>query len=171
MSRWCDHVACTKDLLDWFLWAVDQDEPHYAVAEITDHVYQHRGRILRHDSNHVWEGVHRVLTGDDSDDLDFDAGDYPLRLAVHGGEWLLGGPRTMSLVKANELPDLVAALDEIDQPWVVEQLLALQELSPGDADAEVYAEADRTWHELDALRKFYHKANAARLPVICTISH
>lgn len=171
MSRWCDHVACTKDLLDWFLWAARQDEPTAAVGEIIGHVYKREG-VLRHECNHLWEGVHRVLTDDDSADLDFDAGDHPLRLCIHGGEWLLEGQRTMTLIEADEVPALAEALRAIDQAWVVDRLAAMQQrTSPRYDRWNVQEYGEDTWYQIEALREFYEAAARAKLPVICTISH
>jgi hypothetical protein len=171
MSRQCDHVACTKDLLDWFHWAVEQDEPEDAVRLILLAV-ERRKDVLRKESDPVWVGVHRVLTEDDSDDLDFDAGDYPLRLCIHGGDWLHGGRRTVSLVEADELPELVEALRAIEQPWVVDRLLAMQRrLSPRFDSWDMHDFGEGVWYEIECLREFYEKAAAAKLPVICTISH
>jgi Domain of unknown function (DUF1877) len=169
MSRWCDHIACTKDLHDWFLWAVEQEDTYDEIGQITNYVYGRKKKILRHEVNHFWEDIHRCLTDDISRGLDFDSGDYPLCLCIHG-ELLLAGPRTVSLITPAEVADLVPALREIDDFWITNKL---QELH---SQARWFARLDddyivEVWWEFQELRKFYEKALKSGLPVACTISH
>ena len=173
MSRYCDHYACTKELLDRFLTAArDDDHPGMAVDELVNDLYPCTG-LLHHEINHNWEDVHRCLTFDADEDLDFDCGDEPLMLCIHGGEWLLGGGRTMTLVRAVSCPRCA-------RRWTAGQGL----LPPDDAGAAQpkawgvtptrsgpRRRSRPSWDDFCSLREFYHKANAARLPVICTISH
>src|SRR5262245_26805586 len=110
MSRYCDHYACRKDLLDRFLFAVKDK----SVNELMNELYPNRG-LIHHEINHNWEDIHRCLTDDTTANMNFKRGSYPLRLCIHGGKWLMGGPGTMTLVRADELPALCAALKEIDR--------------------------------------------------------
>jgi hypothetical protein len=78
----------------------------------------------------------------------------------------------VTLVEADELPELVTALSEIDQPWVVSKLLAMQQrLSPRYDNWDMHEYGDEVWWEIEELLKFYKKAAKAKLPVVCTISH
>jgi Domain of unknown function (DUF1877) len=172
MSSYCDHYACTKDLLDRFLVAAEADDPDEALAELEDELYGKRD-VMHNEINFKWEDIHRCLTDDVSDDLDFYSGDYPLRLCIHGGEWRIEDPpgsHTMTLVKADELPALCKALKPIDREWLKQKLLDMQ----GEVPRYTHLEdefIDDVWEEFDSLRKFYEKAKKAGLAVICTISH
>jgi hypothetical protein len=66
----------------------------------------------------------------------------------------------------------VPALRSVDQPWFYRKLLWLQ------SEAPLYRSVDITdqyvasvWDDFRTLRDFYEQAAAARLPVLCTISH
>jgi hypothetical protein len=167
MSRWCDWYACPKDLLDRFFYAAEVTDVHgdgladEAVAELLNELYPVRRTLLHHNINHTWEEIHRVLTDDFTPHLDFDRGQYPLRLCIHGGEWLLVGRRTMTLVAADEVPALCRALEAIDEGWMREKLRGCGRSSW----------LRRVWEEFCPLREFYLKVEKANLPVICTISH
>lgn len=169
MSRWCDHIACTKDLHDWFLWAVEQEDACEAVGEITNYVYSRKKKVLRHEVNHFWEDIHRCLTDDTNADPDFYTGDYPLRLCIHG-DLLLDRERTVSLITHAEVADLVPALCEIDRDWLANKMRELQ------GEVQRFANLDEehidiAWDVFKDLCKFYEKALKAKLPVVCTISH
>jgi hypothetical protein len=171
MSRWCHHYACTKELLDRFLFAIADEDPEEGVGELLSDLYPVRDSLLYHESNHIWEEIHRALTDDFTEDLDFDSGEYPLRLCIHGGEWLLGGGQTMTLVDADDIPDLCRALEDIDEEWLRPKLLALQGRVRAYTGWRMTEEwlAD-VWNEFCSLRGFFQKAEKTGLPVICTIS-
>jgi hypothetical protein len=169
MSRWCDHYAVTKDLADRFLFAGFQGTA--TVVELTDELHE-SGEGLRHEMNHTWEEIHRCLTDDLSDDLDFESGDYPLQLAIHGGEWLLSGQRTATLILADQVAELVLALRALDQPWFYRKLLWLKEEAPPYQAVDITDQyVGCVWDDFRALRDFYEQAAAAGLSVLCTISH
>jgi hypothetical protein len=173
MSRYCDHFACTKELLDCFLTAAgDEDDPVSAVDELVNGLYPYHG-ILHHEINHNWEDIHRALTFDASEEIDFDEGDDPLRLCVHGGDWLVGGARTMTLVHAHELPALCEALDGIDEDFFRRTMRELRAEGVSRYADEKWTEekVEVVWWDFRSLREFFHKVAKAGLPVICTISH
>jgi Domain of unknown function (DUF1877) len=169
MSSYCDHYACPKDLLDRFLGALEEDDPREAVGELTDELYNQK-KILHNEINFKWEDIHRCLTGDVTGNLNFNKGEYPLKLCIHGGEWLMGGPRTMTLVRADQLPDLCAALKPIDSDWLRDKMAGMARKVGRYANLDDEF-VEIVWEEFDALRKFYEKAKKRKLPVICTISH
>ena len=72
----------------------------------------------------TWEPIHRCLTGDlgGAGELDFDAGDYPLKLCVLGGDQLLEeGYRTASVKRVIEVRDIATALAGISPEWFRER--------------------------------------------------
>lgn len=175
MSRYCDHFACTKDLLDRFLTAArSPEEPGRAVNELVNGLYPYRG-LLHHQINHFWEDIHRCLTFDFTDSMDFEWGDHPLMLCIHGGEWFDFGRhyQTMTLLNADELPDLCAALETIDESFFRRTMRELGAEGVGRyaEDTRIDSHAETVFGDFRSLREFYKKANAAQLPVICTISH
>jgi hypothetical protein len=170
MSRFCDHFACTKDLLDWFLWAAEQENPDHALVAVTNHLYRDP-RVLCHEGKPAWEGVHRALTDDDSFGVSLDRGEYPLRLCIHGGRPLWRGIRTVALVEASQVPDLVAALRSIDRAWVLGRFLAMQRRrAPAFDRWDMHDYSAEVWREIESLLAFFLKAAQARLPVVCTTS-
>jgi hypothetical protein len=173
MSRWCVHYACTKEILDHVLFVLDQDADEDYDALYEDVLRDIPNSLPRYGVDKLWEDVHRCLTGDASDFLDFDEGIYPLKLCIHGGRWLREPPESVALVHAEQVPDLHRALEAIDRESVRQRLLALEEAGVewyrerGSEDQEV----ETVWGEIQEYVRFYGAAEKAGLSVICTISH
>lgn len=173
MSRWCVWYACTKDVVDHARFVLENEE----VVEddpLHEEVLRHFPESLPHYAiNHAWDEIHRCLTGDVTDWMDFDSGDYPLKLCVHGGESLRDATDSVTLVDAEEIPPLCRALAGIERDWMKERLLALpaSELSWYRGRRMDDDDVEDVWSEFCALRRFYLEAERLKLPVICTISH
>jgi hypothetical protein len=175
MSRYCDHYACPKELLDRFLTAAAEDRRGGAVGELVNDLYPNHG-LLHNEINHKWEDIHRCLTFDTGEGLDFECGEEPLSLCIHGGEWLVRvgrSYRTVTLLRAEQLPALCEALDGIDEDFFRRTMRELRDEGVSRYADEGWTEqnVEVVWMDFRSLRDFYHKANAVRLPVICTISH
>src|SRR5207244_1104182 len=83
---------------------------------------------LHVDMDKAWEPIHRCLTGDDgaAHHLDFEAGEYPLNLAILGGEQLLEeGYRSAALIPAADVPAVADALAGVERDWFRERFFAL----------------------------------------------
>jgi hypothetical protein len=173
MSRWCSHYACTKDILDHILFVLEQEEDEDYDALYEDVLRDFPRSLPRYGVDKLWEDVHRCLTGDESRWLDFEEGEYPLNLCIHGGEWLRDPPESVALVQAEEIPPLCRALEAIDREWVRQRLLALKVAGVhwyrqrGNEEQEV----ETVWGEIQEYVRFYRAAEKAGLPVIVTISH
>jgi hypothetical protein len=173
MTRWCHHYACPKDIVDHIHYVLrdDEDEDYDALWE---DVLRHFPKSLPcYGVNLLWEDMHRCLTGDSSRRLNFDKGDYPLRLCIHGGEWLRGMPNSVTLVYAEEVPELCRAMEVIDRAWWKEKLIRLKAAGVrGFKEREMSDEdVEEVWSEFRELLAFYQQAEKMRLPVVCTISH
>jgi hypothetical protein len=173
-NRWCRHYACTKDLLDRFMFVFKEGDSDEALAALQSELHQRRGEVLQHAVKGVWRDVHRALTEDENAEyLDFSEGEYPLRLCISGGQGLnpdWQGEDVVQLVRAEQIRDLCRALEAIDEAWLRGKLLGLEgrvRFSTGRAlSDELMA---RAWEAFSSLRAFFLEAEKAELPVICTI--
>lgn len=119
MSRWCCMYGCTKDVLDHVVFVLDHEEDDGDRDELWEEVLPRCPKSLpRYAVNLVWEDIHRCLTDDFSRGLDFEKGEYPLRFCIHNSEWLRDMPRSVALVRAEEVPELCRALEAIDRAWL-----------------------------------------------------
>jgi hypothetical protein len=176
MSRWCDHFAITKEYADRLLYAsASEEEPDAAVLEVLREVLDDpRAHPPHVEVDKIWEPVHRCLTGDHGPGgrLNFDAGAYPLKLCLLGGEWLwddfLQGHRSVQLVSPEEVEAVVEALQQIDATWLSDRFFALPDDQFHELNDGVFA---CTWAYFEELRAFFVQAAAERKAVICTISH
>jgi Domain of unknown function (DUF1877) len=174
MSRWCHHYACTKDIVDHVLFVLENDEEDEDDDALWEEVLRHFPDSLpTHGVNLLWEDIHRCLTGDVTRNLNFDRGDHPLKLCIHGGEWLRDAPDSVTRVAAEEVPALCRALEAIDRAWLQEKLLDLKRAGvPGFRGRKMdERDIEDFWRGFEELREFYLAAEKLRLPVICTISH
>src|SRR5690242_20264735 len=88
MSRWADWIPIPPEEADRFTeaWLAGDD----AVNELLEPLLG-TGGASELDMDKLWEPIHRCLTGDyaPAHELDFGAGEPPLKFAVLGGEQLL----------------------------------------------------------------------------------
>jgi hypothetical protein len=173
MSRWCCHYACTKDIVDHVLFILENDEAEDYDALWEEVLYHFPQSLPSSYILSLWEDIHRCLTGDFSKRLDFDKGEYPLRLCIHGGARLRDSGMSVTLVHAEEIANLCQAMKSIKRDWMREKLLRLKTAGvSGFREREMSEdEVGEVWREFQELLAFYRQAEKLRLPVICTISH
>ncbi|MEU4095827.1 YfbM family protein [Streptomyces sp. NPDC026673] len=139
----------------------DDDTLTSVVAEIEE----------RWDSDHLceldssWDALHRCLT---DGDLAFDNGDFPLSHAILGGVPLHeGDDYIVCHVTAEQVPEVAAALDALDGPWLRDRFATLDfpaYQGTGDAEDIAYTQAF-----LPGLRDFYRTAARDGRAVIFTV--
>jgi hypothetical protein len=173
MSRWADWFPVSSAEAEEFrLAAASAESPDNAVTELLESWLERVETLpLRVDMDKAWEPIHRCLTGDAdaSRGFDMDAGAFPLKLCVMGGEQLLNdGYRTAMLVTAEEVRAVAVALASVRKEWFRERFFALPDNQFHEIDEEAFEWA---WAEFEALPPFFAKVAASGSAIICTISH
>jgi hypothetical protein len=168
MSRWADWFSVTDHEADRFVRAHESGGDE-AVLEMLRPYSEDDASDLAMDK--LWEPIHRCLTGDHAPAhmLNFNAGEFPLKLAVLGGAYLLEeGYRSLQYVCSDEVPDVAAALSALDRDWFQERFFALPPKQYLPITEEWFEEV---WKQVQKLAAFYRKAAAKGHVVFCTISH
>jgi hypothetical protein len=168
MSRWADWIPISPEEADRFTLArlAGDDAVNERLGPLLG-----SGGASELDMDKLWEPIHRCLTGDyaPAHHLDFEAGEPPLNLAVFGGEQLLEeGYRTLSLVSAEQVPQVAEALAEVNEDWFRERFMALPDNQYHEI-TEVMCEW--VWNHMQKLAKFYTSAARRGCAVLCTVSH
>jgi hypothetical protein len=174
MSRWADWFPVSSAEAEQLLAATEEGDD--AVHELLEPWLERRGRDpkefpLRVEMDKAWEPIHRCLTGDyaPAHELDFEAGDYPLKLCVLGGDQLLEeGYRTAAVITAEHVPAVASALAAVSKDWFRERFFALPDNQFHEINEEMF---EWTWAHFEDLPPFFAEAAAKRCAVICTISH
>lgn len=167
MSRWADWIPISPEEADRFTeaWLGGDD----AVMELLEAYLKDSASELNIDK--LWEPIHRCLTGDyaPAQQLDFEAGEYPLKPAVLGGEQLLeGGYRSLALIQVDQVPDVAVALAAVDRGWFRERFMALPDNQYHEITGDMCA---LVWEHLLQLTQLYASAARRGCAVLCTISH
>jgi hypothetical protein len=169
MSRWCDHYAITPAQRDRLLKAAGEGKP--GLGEWVDSVEGLRDTPRHVEMNHIWEEIHRALTGDDTPRgwLDPECGPWPLCLSVLGGRPLHDEDEPWSytywLVEPEQVAEAASALACVDERWLRKRYFALSSCYP---EEEGFA---WDWEELRSLVALFARAAAEGRAVLCTISH
>jgi Domain of unknown function (DUF1877) len=170
MSRWADWFPVTPAEAEQLLRAADDGDA--AVTEVLQPWLERLEELPLHvDMDKAWEPIHRCLTGDDgaAHRLDFEAGEYPINMAVLGGEPLLEeGYRSAALIPAADMPAVAAALAGVKRDWFRERFFALPDTQFHEINEEIF---EWVWAHFEDLPPFFAKAAAESSAVICTISH
>lgn len=123
------------------------------------------------ETDKAWDAIHRCLTDHppDTPELESDRGEYPLKLCVLGGEAVVedSDGYTVRLVKADQVPDLVAALDPIDEKWLAGKYHACCKGAWPEYGEE---DLEYTWENFIELREFFRRAAKKGRGVIFTVS-
>jgi hypothetical protein len=169
MSRWADWIPISPDDADQFseAWLAGDE----TVNELLEPLLDSNNGASELDMDKLWEPIHRCLTGDyaPAHELNFEAGESPLNLAILGGEQLLEeGYRTLSLVTAEDVPRVAQALASVSKAWFRERFMAL----PNNQYHEITEDmGEWVWRHVEQLAKFYASAACQGCAVLCTISH
>lgn len=144
------------------VWACEDDDAlTRVVAEIEER--WDSGHLCELDSS--WDALHRCLT---DGDLAFDNGDFPLSHAILGGVPLHeGDDYIVCHVTAEQVPEVAAALDAVDGPWLRDRFATLSfpaYQGTGDAEDIAYTQAF-----LPGLKDFYRTAARDGRAVIFTV--
>jgi hypothetical protein len=173
MSRWADWVAINTDEMTGLQHALEEgDDSLEAMVRELLGAYDHRAVGTSHvQMDKAWEPIRRCLTGDHSCELDFDAGETPLKLCVLGGRPLLfeHGYRTATMLEAHEAKLVASALSTITQQVLHDKFYLL----PSKGFFHEINEAVFEWvyEHFELLKSFFTTAARSNLAVLCTISH
>jgi hypothetical protein len=168
MSRWADWIPIPPEEADRFTeaWLAGDN----AVNELLEPLLGSEG-ASELDMDKLWKPIHRCLTGDytPAHELDFEAGEPPLNLAVLGGEQLLEeGYRSLALVSAEQVSQVAVALTAIGKDWFRERFMAL----PDNQFHEITEDmCEWVWEHVQQLARIYASAARRGCAVLCTVSH
>lgn len=169
MGRWADWFSVTDDEADRFVRAYETGGNDAVLELLRPHI-EGEGSDLAMDK--LWEPIHRCLTGDyaPAHVLNFTAGEYPLKLAVLGGAYLLDEPSSRSLQYAcsDEVPDVATALTALDRAWFRERFFGMPQNQYLPITEEWF---DEVWEQVQLLAAFFRDAAAKKHVTFCTISH
>lgn len=170
MSRWADWFPISTTEAEQLLTAADEgDEAVHALLE--PWLERLEELPLHVDMDKAWEPIHRCLTGDTgaAHHFDFEAGEYPLNLAVLGGEQLLKeGHRSAALILAGDVARVATALAGVEKDWFEQQFFALPDTQFHEINEEIF---EWVWAHFEDLPPFFAEAAANDSAVVCTISH
>jgi len=118
------------------------------------------------DMDKAWDAIHRCLT---DGRLEYLNGTYPLRAAVLGGRQLIEDEDyTVSYVNADQVRDVAAALEGVDEEWLRSRYATLDLAEYGPEHGE--EDFGYTWDYLQDLQEFYAEAAKAGRAVIFTVA-
>lgn len=169
MSRWADWFAVTPE--DATAFAEAKKRGSDAVVELLEPWLERIESLpLRVEMDKAWEPIYRCLTGIKCQDLWFLSRRPPLTLVVHGGQQLLRGQRTASLLDAKKTRSAARALAKVEKVWFRKRFFGLPKTLNlfHTIDQNTF---DWVWEYYLELPPFYGKAAEQGSGVVCTISH
>lgn len=169
MGRWADWFTASGEVACEFVRAAES-VGDVAVHELLRPFIENNASDLTLEKS--WEPIHRCLTCDRGPDhiIDFNAGTYPLKLAIFGGAYLLeAGSRSLQYVVADEVPEVAKALDTVEKGWFRDRLIALPPKTYHWVTQEEYFEG--VWEDFRLLVAFYYKAAQRHHVAFCTVDH
>jgi hypothetical protein len=143
------HIALTAEQ-EQDVWTHFYDETILGLVEAlrADDDGEHRQR-----TDKAWDPIHRCLS---DGTLVWDAGRWPLRGAILGGESLyFSEDFVVMLLERYEVVEVAGALDVVTQDWFRGRFLALPSHGyQGATDEDAF---DYTWYWFERLRAFFRK--------------
>lgn len=135
------------------------------VALIIEEVEESWDRPFLFETDKAWDALHRCLS---DGSLDLAGGSYPLSFAVLGGSPVYDGEEyVVALVRAQQVPEVAAALAPIDKAWLRMRYDSLEfsdyQVFRSDEDFEY------TWANFQGLGDFFARAAEAGRAVIFTV--
>jgi hypothetical protein len=171
MSRWADWFMISPEEADQLL-SIYYDEDDQAVLEALQPWLDRLEELPLHvQMDKAWEPIHRCLTKDHTvGGLNFEAGEFPLSLCVLGGLQLLDEKtyRSASLVPADTVANVGAALASIDLAWLKKRFFCLPDHQFHEVDDQAF---EWMWEHFKELPPFFDRAAKEGRAIICTISH
>lgn len=161
------HFALTKEQREHLLGLKkDEDRIEYVQETIED---AWDAENLQ-ETDKAWLPIHRCMT-DDSDAkrmFDLNKGKLPLKLLVFGGRKVLKKEKEFSfrLIEAEQLPELVAALETIDKKAFKAKFDKFCKNEVIDYGQEAFG---YTWHWFDKLQAFVKRINGKDRSILFTV--
>ncbi len=158
------HFALTEeDATTLLLKATDADRLEFVQEDIEERYFDD-DRIYVAQSDKAWDAMHRGLAGGP---LRYEGGDYPLNLAVIGGDPLYGaGDYIMSLKTPSQVKVVAAALASLTHDQFRQRYQSIDSEDYGfdltDEDFEY------TWNWLQEVTRLYQTAAAEGRHVLFT---
>jgi hypothetical protein len=156
------HLAVTSDQLASLLAASNDAD----LKEVIDQIETPWDEENLAQSDKAWDAIHRCLTDDRSGEGC--RGEYPLNHVISGGRPLHhdGEEWIVSLVTAEQVKDVTAAIDSLTERWMRERYFSLQPRYEGEIDA---LDFQYTWEWFEIIRDFYRRAAASGRAVIFNV--
>lgn len=155
------HFAIDGAIVDRLLEADDDED----IAAIIEEIEESCEPGFDFGTDKAWDALHRCLT---DGTLDWAGGLYPLSHVVLGGMQLYeGDDYVVALVRAEQVPDVAAALAPIDEAWLRQRYDSLEFPDyQGFRSDEDFA---YTWANFRGLGEFFQVAANAGRAVIFTV--
>lgn len=156
------HFAITEEELGQLLSAKSDGE---LMAVIGDGIEERWDQDWLMQTDKAWDAIHRCLT---DGRLEYENGEYPLRLCILGGRQLYSGDDyVVSLKDPGQCADLAMSLARVDEEWLRERYFAIPAESFGREPTEEDFAYTLDW--FSGLGDFYGKAAQAKRHVIFTV--
>ena len=156
------HFAITDEDLGLLLAAQSDREVRERIADGIEERWDEDWLIQ---TDKAWDAIHRCLT---DGKLEYENGEYPLRLCILGGKQLYNGDDyVVSLKEPRQCADLAEALAEADEGWLRKRYFAIRAEDYGhDLTEEDFG---YTFAWFSGLASFYRKAANAKRSVVFTV--
>ncbi len=135
-----------------------------AILEVLAEIEERWDKKWLTETDKAWDAMHRALT---DGRLEYDNGEYPLKLAILGGLQLHEGDCYIAaLTTEDEVPDVARALARVDRQAL---RAGYDRIDPADYDHEPNdRDFDYTWSYFESVAALYRRAAAAGRAVVFT---
>ena len=155
------HFAIDAATVTQLLEAEDDD----AVASIIEEIEETCDPSFDFETDKAWDALHRCLS---DGTLDPTSGSFPLSHVVLGGMQLYEGEDyVVALIRAEQVPEVAAALAPIDKAWLRHRYDSLE--SPDYQAFHSDEDFEYTWANYRGLDEFFQTAAQAGRAVIFTV--
>lgn len=145
---------------------VDEDRLDY-VQEVIERAWDEE---FLQETDKAWDAIHRCMIDHApfAEDLDWTGGTYPLNRVISGGRQLYADKTryVLSLVEADEVAEVAAALRTIGRDWMRERYFRCCEGAWPEYGEEDW---EYTWSYFEAVRSFYLRMAEAGRAVLFTV--
>jgi hypothetical protein len=156
------HFAISPEDLERFRSTIEEHDILALIREDIEERYL--GGEWAYQTDKAWDAIHRCLT---DGTLDLDAGEYPLKLCILGGDHLYSkSDYIASLIEPGKVRDVATALAGVTRQVISE---AYMRINPDEYGLDLSNDdLEYTWETFQGLPAFFAKAAQAGRAVLFT---